>query len=347
MRIAVGLSGGVDSSVTAFLMKESGHDVTGVNIWMHGDESALEKGAKDAKIVAEKLGIDFHIIDLRNDFRDNVIVPFCMEYLSGKTPNPCVKCNPHVKLSALLKFADKHGCDKIATGHYSLIKNDSSRYWVSMARDRAKDQSYFLSMVPQQLLSRIIFPLGDKLKSEIFEIARGIGLHTAEKPESQEICFIPDDDYASFIENEMKVKPKHGKIVDSAGKVLGEHKGLFRYTIGQRRGLGIGADRPLYVKDIDHEKNVLVAGYAEDLLLSGLYADNINLMKSVDLDSIECMIKTRSTQKLFKAKLFIENSIARVIFDEKQSGISPGQTVAFYDSSNDILAAATITGSIK
>jgi tRNA-specific 2-thiouridylase len=355
MKIAVAMSGGVDSSAAAYILKQEGHDLIGITaICISADpDSAINacftsKSITDAEKISDQLGIPHYTIDVSRDFESEIIVPFCSEYINARTPNPCVKCNPKIKFKKLIQFAEEKGYGKIATGHYaSVSESPSGRFFISAAADKSKDQSYFLCRLSQDQLSRSVFPLGRYTKTEIRDIAMKAGLHTASNPESQEICFIPDNDYSRYIEKKLSLSPNPGDIVDKNGKITGRHNGIHRYTIGQRRGLGIAAPFPLYVIEIDPIKNIIIAGYKDELLCKGLYASDLNFMKEELLDGLRILVKVRSTQSPFRAKLKTETNGVSAYFEEMQSGITPGQSAVFYDFNGGIIAAGTIEKKIN
>lgn len=257
MKIAIAMSGGVDSSMAALLLKEAGHDITGITaelsagiIARHYGPAAASSAVASARSLAEDHGFPLHVVNLEDDFTSLIVEPFCAEYLRGATPNPCVSCNALIKFGRLLDRARALGCEAIATGHYALIRqSDTGRYYVARGRETAKDQSYFLYRLSQESMKRIIFPLGGFTKDEVLRMAVERRLPVAERPESQEICFIPDNRYDEFIERAAGRAPAPGDIVDTGGAVIGRHRGIHRYTIGQRRGLGIAAPRPLRGED--------------------------------------------------------------------------------------------------
>lgn len=347
MKVAVALSGGIDSTVTAFLLQKQGHEVIGITLEVYSAE--LKAGYKQtdtvlkSAIAARDLGIPHYTLDIKKDFARDIITPFCNEYLKGRTPNPCVNCDALMKFPRLVEFARKLNCDKLAAGHYARLSiSDKERFYISMGTDKNKDQSYFLAMLKQETMKHLLFPLGELTKPQVRIIAIENKLHCAEVTESQEICFIPDNDYVAFIKQWTGSEPQPGDIIDKDGNILGHHNGIHRYTIGQRRGMGISAPRPLYVVSIDAEKNRIIAGYQEELESRGLRASCIHYMKKTDLNGEHVLLKTRSTQKPFPALLEVENDIVTVHFDKPQMQITPGQTAAFYNSSGDLLGSAII-----
>jgi len=354
MRIAVAMSGGVDSSLTAILLQEQGHDIIGLTAKilmceeMDGSEPRYDvccspESINDARRVALEAGFSHHIINVEDDFSHEIVDPFCGEYLRGRTPSPCIHCNARIKFRHLMDRAAELGCQALATGHYAGVGHTpEGRYYVTAGKDPVKDQSYFLFSLSQQILEYVIFPLGGYTKQDIRRMAREHSLHVAERPESQEICFIPDDDYPAYIQRHTGITPPPGDIVDTTGKVIGRHRGIHRYTIGQRRGLGIAAPHPLYVVEIDAENNTIIAGPREALNRDGLTAANISYMKTTSLHDIHARVKTRSTQTPFRASLTEENGEVRVLFDEPHTGITPGQASVFYDEKGDILGGGWI-----
>ncbi|HOD15340.1 MAG TPA: tRNA 2-thiouridine(34) synthase MnmA [Spirochaetota bacterium] len=354
MKIAVAMSGGLDSSMAAVLLKEAGNDVMGITAELsaglvahHYGPPGGPSGIESARSVAESLGIPFHVADLQAEFSSLIVEPFCEEYLRGRTPNPCVRCNAMIKFDLLLRRARELGCEKIATGHYAAIgRAENGRYFVTRGGETIKDQSYFLFMLSQEALSDILFPLGGFTKAAVREMAKARGLAVAERPESQEICFIPDNRYAEFIERSQRALPGPGDITDSAGTVIGKHRGIHRYTIGQRRGLGIASPRPLYVTAIDAPSNRIIAGQREELYAGALVAVGINYMKETALDGLRVLAKTRSTQPPVDAHLSADGASIVVTFTEPQAGISPGQAVVFYNDRMEVLAGGIIERSL-
>lgn len=355
MKIAVAMSGGLDSSMSALLLKEAGHDVIGVTARLSAGIIARQYGppaapdaVDSARVLADAHGIPLHVADLEDDFLSLIVEPFCAEYLRGATPNPCVNCNALIKFGLLLDRARSLGCEAIATGHYAQIKRSGAgRFFVARGKETVKDQSYFLYRLSQESMGRVIFPLGGFTKEEVRRMAAERRLPVAERPESQEICFIPDNRYDEFIGRAAGRVPPPGDIVDPAGAVIGRHRGIHRYTIGQRRGLGIAAPRPLYVVRIDAARNVIVAGYREDLETTSLFAAAIHYMKETALDGKRALVKTRSTQAPVPARLAEESGGVTVHFDEPQIGISPGQAAVFYNEEIEVLGGGTIIEGFK
>lgn len=348
MKIAVAMSGGVDSSVAAVLLKSQGHDIVGVTacFFSHadfGNQPYLES-LEDAKNLCHNMGIEHFVFDFSDIFFREIVDPFCNDYLSGRTPNPCINCNRKIKFRELISAADSLGCEYLATGHYVKKKFINDRYTLSMSPEKKKDQSYFLFMLSQEQLSRSLFPLGDYTKDQVRQIATDYKLDVKDKSESQEICFIPDNRYPEFIEKWTGGLPEPGKITDSSGNVLGEHKGIHRYTIGQRRGMGIAAPFPLYVVAIDSKNNRVIAGPEEELYSSSLDTINSFHMKYLIYEKTEAWIKTRSTQIPVKGTLFPGQESFHVEFNEPQRGITAGQGAVFYDDEMDILGGGIIKG---
>ncbi len=341
-RVAVGLSGGVDSSIAAALLKEKGYEVIGVSMMtfdasMPVTESERhacygpgeEEDMKSAASVCRRLGIPFHAIDLREEFRNHVIGYFKREYLEGRTPNPCIVCNHRLKFGFLLEKTRGLGIDFdfFATGHYAQIVESEGRFLLKRAADRSKDQTYFLYALTTQQLSRTLFPVGGYTKMEVREMARALDLETANRPESQD--FISGTDYASlFYEEEIK----EGEIVDENGNVLGKHRGIIHYTVGQRKGLGISSDHPLYVLKIDAQRNRIIVSDRDNLLSEGLIATDLNLIAVDQLEKPhKVKAKIRLQHKEADATLFPhENNRAKIIFDEPQMSVTPGQSAVFY-----------------
>ncbi len=342
-RVMLAMSGGVDSSVAAVLMKKKGYEVIGVYMKLCKDDDCLKEfntAVNDARSVADNLNIPFYTYDFSDVFENNVINYFTEEYLKGKTPNPCVECNYYLKFNCLLEKCRSLNIDFLATGHYAKISynNKTNRFLLSKAIDHNKDQSYFLYKLNQKQLSKVIFPLGDYTKSEIRKIAEEIGLETAEKPESQEVCFIPNDDYRSFLKKRTKKSIKPGSILDKDGKKVGIHKGIPFYTIGQRKGLGLALGYPAYVIDINLKKNIIIVGKKEDVFSEGLIACNINYVMIKELtSSLEVEVKIRYKSLPQKAVIHpISNNKVKVVFKKPIKAITPGQSAVFYLGDNVI-----------
>lgn len=321
MKVAIGISGGVDSAVSALILKQQGYDVLGITMKLFEDDS-VDKMLIDAKKVCDEVGIKHIVLDLTKEFKELVIDNFIESYKHGKTPNPCVLCNKYFKFGLLYEKAKELGYDYIATGHY--VKIIDNKLYVC---DNNKDQSYFLYGINKEILDKIIFPLKEfKNKEEIRELAKKHNLSIFDKKDSQEICFIKNDDYISFLEN--YITPKSGDIVDLAGNILGKHDGLYKYTIGQRKGLGISSDKPLYVTDIDYVNNKVIVCDNDDLFKSNLIASDVNLL--VDKLPIECFAKIRSHGILAACKVEFKDNKLFVTFNEKQRAITKGQSVVLY-----------------
>lgn len=341
--VAVAMSGGVDSSVAALLLKEQGMDVIGLSMKTHDSPEGENCGTKtcctasdinDARRVCQILDIPFYAMDHVEEFREKVVNYFAKEYGQGRTPNPCVMCNTHLKFSALLKQARSLGAYYLATGHYAQkVRDRAGKYHLVKAKDRVKDQTYFLFGLGQEELEHTLFPVGRYSKAEVREFARTAGLATAEKAESQEICFVPDNDYAGFIEREApEHKGEPGTFVNEKGEALGEHRGIHAYTIGQRRGLSVASNERMYVKEIVPEENKVILGLKDSLLKSGLTAKD---MKWVNRDlasgGIEVEVKVRHRQEGVPGVLWVVNDhTVRVEFKKPEGPITPGQAAVIY-----------------
>ena len=370
-KVLIGMSGGVDSSVSALLLQEQGYEVIGatMRLWEENEQSdsreiiansnckeTIENGenkqnnaVEDAKKVCEKLGIKHYVIDLREEFQRRVVDNFICTYLCAKTPNPCVECNKFLKFDAFYKFAQELGCEYIATGHYAknFYSNEFNQYVLAKADAIEKDQSYFLYGINKDILPYIIFPLSEfKDKAEIRKIAEENGLEVAQKKDSQEICFIQNNDYISFLKKYNDNVNNEGNIVLSNGEILGKHTGLINYTVGQRRGLGVSYKEPLYVIKLDKAKNEVIVGTEKELYTDELMANELNFLVDIsylrsktkiqnnlqnnEQQEIEIEAKIRYRSKPAKATLKIEDNIAKVKFSEPQRAITPGQSVVFY-----------------
>ncbi len=344
-KVMVGMSGGVDSSVAAALLLKKGYDVIGVTlqIWMDmGEErKAVEGGCcslsavDDARRVAAKLGIPYYVLNFKDIFEERVINYFKNEYLSGRTPNPCIACNRYVKFGAMLNKAMAMGIDYVATGHYARIEysEERGRYLLRKSVTDRKDQTYALYNLTQEQLARTLMPVGDYTKERVREIARELGLTVASKPDSQEICFVEDNNYARFITENTNAPIEPGDFVDTKGNVLGRHKGIIFYTIGQRKGLGIALGKPMYVVAIDVKNNRVVLGEEEEVYSDTLIASDVNFI-SIDRLEGEMRVKAKIRYNASEADAVIspvDNGRVKVVFDSPQRAITPGQSVVFYD----------------
>ena len=357
MKIAVAMSGGVDSSAAAALLTEQGHDLVGftMQLWNQRRHVSVDENGDplpsrccslddvyDARRVADKLGFPFYVLNLEKDFDRDVVEPFIQSYLSGETPIPCVACNSRLKFASLDRMAISLGCDKVATGHYARVEYDekSDRYRLFRGKNHWKDQSYFLWELTQDQLSRAYFPLGEMLKSEVRDIARDAKLNTAEKQESQEICFVPDGKYSEFIDRFLEHEgreteiPDGGEIVNAAGEKLGEHTGIHRYTVGQRRGLGIAHEKPLYVVQIERARNQIIVGEADELDTMEFTAKGVNWVAyEQPTEPVRALVKVRYRHDPAIATIHaLPDAHARIVFDEPQRAITPGQATIFYDT---------------
>lgn len=340
-KVMIAMSGGVDSSVAAALLKEEGYEVIGGTMHIFPDyEEATDRedhccsysAVRDAKRVAQKLNIPHFVFNLQEEFQSQVIDYFVDEYSKGRTPNPCVMCNKEIKFEALHKKAIEIGCDYIASGHYAEIEKNNGRYILKKGLDENKDQSYMLYVLNQEQLSQTLFPLSGYTKAEIRKKAKELGFEIHDKAESQEICFVPDDDYGRFLDKNYPEISKKGAILDSKGNQIGTHNGLAHYTIGQRRGLGIAMGYPIYVTELDYENNVVIVGRDKEVFSSGLIAEDLNFIPFSDIEGrmeVEAQIRYNG----YPVKAYIEKSGAdqlKVDFEEAQRAVTPGQSVVFY-----------------
>ena len=352
-KVLVGMSGGVDSAVSAYLLQQQGYEPIGVNCRFFDNDDAFLKektccsldDVSDARQVAQKLGIPFYVFNFKSEFQTHVIDAFVKTYIEGGTPNPCINCNRFLKFDKLLRRAYEMDAGGVATGHYAQIAFDSGsgRYLLYKGTDETKDQSYVLYCLTQEQLAHTFFPLGKLRKSEVRELAESLGFVNAKKHESQDICFVPDGDYASFIEKRCGRTFPHGDFVTKDGRVLGEHKGIIRYTIGQRRGLGLALPAPLYVCQKDTENNRVVLCSNEELYAKELYADDVNL---IALDRIDQPLRVKAKVRYKQAEQWAtvtqpEEDLLHVVFDEPQRAFAKGQAVVLYEG-NTVVGGGTI-----
>ena len=337
-KVVVAMSGGVDSSVVAGLMKEEGYDVTGITLKLYDDAKQSKEGRQccagqdilDAKRVSEQLNINHEILYYQKKFKQEVIDNFIESYSLGETPIPCVQCNQTVKFRDLFKYSKDLKADALITGHYIKRIQTNGKSSMYRAKDFSRDQSYFLFSTTQDQLDYLRFPLGDIEKMETRNIAKKLNLNVAEKPDSQDICFVPNGDYSSVIKKFRPESFNSGKIIDIKGKVIGQHDGIINYTIGQRRGIKIADKDPLYVIKIDNNNNTIVVGPKEALKINKITLRELNILGSKNELEKEIKIKVRSTGKLLRAKVKINSNKAEVNILDGESGISPGQACVFY-----------------
>ena len=340
-KVVIGMSGGVDSSVAAYLLQEQGYEVIGIMMKLSPDNPDYEENeggccsisaANDARRVADVLDIPFYVMNFKDVFKKNVIDNFIDEYMEGRTPNPCIVCNRTIKFDEFLRKARALGADYIATGHYAKVEKQGERYVLKNSLDNKKDQTYALYGLTQEQLSHTLMPCGEYTKPEIRKIAERIGLEVFKKRDSQEICFIPDNDHGNYIKKYSGREIKQGNFVDKQGKILGRHKGIVYYTIGQRKGLGIALGKPVFVNDINPLTNQVIVGDEEDIFKIGLIAKELNFIIFDTLTSnLKVTAKIRYSAKPQSATLIpMVNNRVKVIFDEKQRAITKGQSVVFY-----------------
>lgn len=345
-RVVIAMSGGVDSSVAAALLVQQGYEVIGItlNVWpkLLPDEATEREDAccslsavEDARRIADRLNIPHYVLNFREVFAEKVIANFVAEYKRGRTPNPCIRCNEFIKFDALLSRALALEAEFVATGHYIRLARDEARdrFILNRAADRSKDQSYVLYVLRQDQLAHSLFPLGGMAKSDTRRLAKELALPVANKPDSQEICFVQDNDYGGFLRSYDPGLATPGPILDAGGNLLGTHKGIIHYTVGQRKGLGLAAGRPLYVVALDAARNAVVVGAEEQLYARGLVAEGVNWV-SVEwpTEPIRAAVKIRYRAREVPATLHaLEGDRVRVRFDEPQKAVTPGQAVVFYD----------------
>ncbi len=350
-KVLVGMSGGVDSAVTALLLKQAGYEVVGITLrtWQSDDGSESRCcEIDDAREVARRLNIEFFPVNCTLDFQSHVVDPFIKEYLRGMTPNPCVVCNKAVKWDKLLYYAAVVGAQKIATGHYaSVIRLENGRYTVKTALHAEKDQTYMLYRLTQEQLAATLMPLGNYTKSEVRQMAKDAGLPVANKPDSQDICFIPDGSYADFIEKHAdKGSVQEGNFVDSEGRVLGTHKGILHYTVGQRKGLGISLGYPAYVTEIRPKTNEVVIASEDALYRSEILCGDLNFLSISGLEkgqTLPCRVKIRYQHAGTTAKISLQDEdTLKISFDSPVRAATPGQSAVFYDEEDRVIGGGKI-----
>ena len=339
-KVVVAMSGGVDSSVVAAMMKEEGYDVTGITLKLYDDAKQSKEGRQccagqdimDAKRVSEKININHEILYYQKKFKSEVIDSFIDSYVAGETPIPCVQCNQTVKFRDLFKYAKDLKADALITGHYVSRVQKNGHGNMYRAKDHKRDQSYFLFSTTQAQLDYLRFPLGNIEKDETRSIAKKLNLNVADKPDSQDICFVPNGDYSSVIKKFRPESFKKGKIIDLSGNQIGEHDGIINYTIGQRKGIKISSSKPLYVININADENTVIVGQKENLEIKKINLRNLNILASRKEFERNIYIKVRSTGKLLNSRVTFRNNHAEVEILDKETGISPGQACVFYST---------------